>query len=267
MPNKNNKEQWFIMIAGPNGAGKSTFYHEILKKDPFFNDASYINTDDITRELSHSQEPTIAQLVAGGRIVISEINRQMALGNPIIYETTGSGNMHLRLLENARAQGYKTASFFIGLSSKELAIKRVQHRFKFDNGHNVPIEDIKRRYNSAIENFPEMMMRSDISAIFDNSDRPYTSEEQKTRPKANTSQKLKQPNSELGGAYKLILVMDKTKFFSFHSNPKWFDYSIKIGNRKTRKDKIKVRRISTDALKDPSKLKDMLKCVIEQFQY
>ena len=45
------KQSWMVIIAGPNVAGKSTFYHQILKKDPLFKNAQFINLDEYVQEM------------------------------------------------------------------------------------------------------------------------------------------------------------------------------------------------------------------------
>ena len=114
-------------------------------------------------------------------------------------------------MDEAKANGFKIAVVFIGLSNFSLSYLRVKNRVN-KGGHDVPIKDLRRRFPKIMKNFPDMLKRSDIAAVFDNSsDKPY----------------------------KLIFLMDDKAFRIFYKYPKWLEESIK--ERKTNKDMIIVR--------------------------
>ena len=216
------KEKWLLIIAGPNGAGKSTFYETILRSDPLFKNAPFVNLDNYAKEMAGENEDPNNYMLEAGRKVRNQINDNFKKKKSFVYETTASGRTHLSLMEQARKNGYNIGTVFIGLSKVELSHSRVQKRVN-EGGHSVDPEDIERRYPRIIKNFPEMLARSDMAAVFDNSGRD---------------------------PYKLIFLMDKYYFQVFYKYPKWLNTALK--DRKTRKE---FAFVSTDDIKKSNKLK------------
>ena len=149
-------------------------------------------------------------------MVKDQINKNFEENKSFIYETTSAGLSHLKVMDKAHERGYKVATVFIGLSKVELSHLRVQKRVS-EGGHSVPAEDIERRYPRVIKNFPDMLARSDMAAVFDNSG---------------------------SDPYKLIFLMDKYNFKIFYKYPKWVNEALK--GRKTRKD---FKFVNTNDLK------------------
>ncbi|MDY4840968.1 MAG: zeta toxin family protein [Alphaproteobacteria bacterium] len=227
--------KWMVIIAGPNGAVKSTFYEKVLKTDPLLKNAPSINMDNIAKELANGDDPN-KHMIDAGKIVIAELEKKLKSRKSFVYETTSSGKAHLKYMDRAQKAGFKIATIFIGLANVELSHLRVQQRVR-EGGHNVSAEDIERRYPNIIKNFPEMLKRSDVSAVFDNSGKT---------------------------PFKLIFLMDESKLFIFHSYPKWVEGSLK--ERKTSKEMV---RITNNKLKKmpAEKISNMINCVFEQFHH
>ena len=223
------KQNWLVIIAGPNGAGKSTFYEKFLQKDPLFAKAPFVNLDNYAKEFAEDEGGNPEEyLLQAGRRVRKNINENFKKNKSFVYETTASGLTHLRIMEEAKNHGYKVATIFIGLSKVELSHLRVAKRVD-EGGHSVPTEDIERRYPRVIKNFPDMLARSDLAAVFDNSG--------------------KDP-------YKLIFLMDEYNFRIFYKYPRWVKEAIQ--DRKTSKNFILV---STSDLKKSKKEK--IKHIVE----
>ena len=223
------KQNWLVIIAGPNGAGKSTFYEKFLQKDPLFAKAPFVNLDNYAKEFADDEGGNPEEyLLQAGRTVRNNINENFKKNKSFVYETTASGLTHLRIMEEAKNHGYKVATIFIGLSKVELSHLRVAKRVD-EGGHSVPTEDIERRYPRVIKNFPDMLARSDLAAVFDNSG--------------------KDP-------YKLIFLMDEYNFRIFYKYPRWVKEAIQ--DRKTSKNFILV---STSDLKKSKKEK--IKRIVE----
>ena len=228
--------KWMVIIAGPNGAGKSTFYEQILKEDPLFKKAAYLNLDNVAKEMAPEGEDPNKYMIEAGKVIISELEKKIKNKTSFIYETTSSGRVHLKYMDKAKEKGFKIATIFIGLANVELSHLRVQQRVA-NGGHNVPAKDIERRYPNVIQNFPDMLKKSDVSAVFDNSGKT---------------------------PFKLIFLMDETKFFVFHNYPKWAEKSLK--NRKTKKDMIHITNESFRKL-PKEKISNMINCVFKQFSH
>ena len=201
---------WIVMIAGPNGAGKSTFYEQVLKHDPFFKSAEFVNLDILAKKIAGAGNDPNNFMFTAGKIINNHLAENLKQKKSFIYETTASGITHIKLLKEAKKLGFKINTILIGLSSAELSYLRVKQRVS-EGGHDVPLEDINRRYPKIIHNFPELLKVSDVSAVFDNSGK---------------------------NPFKLIFLMDERRFWVFHSYPNWLNKSLK--DRKTNKEFIHI---------------------------
>ena len=148
------KHPWMVVIAGPNGAGKSTFYDLVIKDDPLMKNAPFINLDNIAKDMSEPDENPNDNMLAAGKVTYEEIEKNIENCRSFVYETTSSGRVHLRFMDAARAKGFKIATVFIGLSSQRLSYVRVQQRVSA-GGHDVPLNDLNRRYPKIMKNFPD----------------------------------------------------------------------------------------------------------------
>lgn len=127
----------------------------------------FVNADLIARALSPFN-PYVAAFRAG-RIMLSEIEEHARLGESFAFETTLSGKTYARMITKWRAEGYVVKLFFLTLESVELAIRRVGQRVR-EGGHNIPEEDIRRRFASGMRNFDALYCRIvDEWALYDNS--------------------------------------------------------------------------------------------------
>ena len=154
-----------IIIAGPNGAGKTSFALEFLPREG--NCPVFVNADLIAAGIS----PFIPETVSfhAGRIMIGEIKRHVFNGDSFAFETTLSGQSYVNLFKKLKAKGYSLHLFFLWLPSPELAILRVKDRVS-EGGHNVPAEDVRRRFFRGIGNLFELYIPLlDSWMLFDNS--------------------------------------------------------------------------------------------------
>ena len=81
-------------------------------------------------------------------------------------ETTLLGNTYLKMMRDAKRKGWQINLIYIGIDNVEVNIDPVAHRVA-QGGHNVPIEDIRRRYK--LENLPIALQLVDNASIYDNS--------------------------------------------------------------------------------------------------
>lgn len=121
-----------FLFAGPNGAGKSTLYK--LRIQPF-TAAPFINADLIQRD-----ELKDAAMAASYRAAaVAEERRQLALiqRTSFVSESTFSHPSKLKLVEQAKAAGFRVVMFHVGLRSANLSVSRVAVRH-MSGGHDVP---------------------------------------------------------------------------------------------------------------------------------
>jgi predicted ABC-type ATPase len=136
------------IIAGPNGAGKTTFAREFLPH--YANCTNFINADLIALGVAPLSPETAA--MRAGRLMISEIAMHSKRRADFGFETTFSGNSHLKSINRLIGDGYRTHIFFLWLPKIELALDRVRLRV-LGGGHDVPEAIVRRRYNRSIRNF------------------------------------------------------------------------------------------------------------------
>jgi predicted ABC-type ATPase len=154
-----------FLVAGVNGSGKSSFTHNIKRRFPRI---KIIDPDAIARTKTGSASTIDAESLSAGKLSLMEVQRCINEKQPFIVESTISGRVYLRYLKEAKAAGFKVIVVYVALNSPELSAERVKNRVKL-GGHNIPIEDIKRRYPKSFKNLKAHLNLSDLAYIVDNS--------------------------------------------------------------------------------------------------
>ncbi len=95
-------------------------------------------------------------------------NQLLAENQSMIIETVLSRRDKLDFLNQAKEQGYRIVSAFVGTNSSEINVKRVSIRVS-QGGHDVPIDKIKSRYDKSLANLPLLLAVSDELYVYDNS--------------------------------------------------------------------------------------------------
>jgi predicted ABC-type ATPase len=156
-----SEERWLWFVAGPNGAGKSTRAREYIAGF-----GEIVNPDEIAREIS-TENPE-ENLAAAGRAAIERRQELLKAGRSFSIETTLSGRTLLRFARSAQQDGWKIGIVYVGLRSPKQAIERVRQRVAL-GGHDVPPEDVRRRYERSLANLPAFLDIVDRAVVFDNS--------------------------------------------------------------------------------------------------
>lgn len=82
--------------------------------------------------------------------------------------STLSGKLYLNLFKSLKKKGYKIHLFFLWIPDAGLAISRIKSRVA-QGGHNVPVQDVLRRFNRSISNFFKLYQSlADSWMLFDN---------------------------------------------------------------------------------------------------
>lgn len=150
------------IIAGPNGAGKSTFTRATQEALLF----PVIDPDTEAR-LLRPDNPEAAR-IAGGKQAIKRARAYLANNRSFAVETTLSGHTYLRMMAEAKRKGWQVNLIYVGVDNVQTSIERVAQRVAA-GGHNVPEEDIRRRYARSLANLVVAIQQADSTSIFDNS--------------------------------------------------------------------------------------------------
>ncbi len=140
-----------LIVAGPNGAGKTTFALEIIGNE--IPDMPFINADVIAAELNPDHPEAVA--VQAGRQMFTAIGEQVENRASFCIETTLSGKAWVRRILDWKKQGYKVTLIYLKLQSALQSKKRVAARVQH-GGHNIPPEDIERRFEKGLRNFHDI---------------------------------------------------------------------------------------------------------------
>jgi predicted ABC-type ATPase len=136
------------IIAGPNGAGKTTFARAYLPR--YAGCVQFVNADLIAAGLSPFAPETA--VVTAGRIMVGQIRRLAQERIDFAFETTLSGRGYVPMLQSFKEQGYTLRVYFLWLPAVQTGLLRIADRVR-RGGHQVPEEDVRRRYRRGVHNF------------------------------------------------------------------------------------------------------------------
>lgn len=155
----NNKPQ-LVILAGPNGSGKSSLICDLLNKHLVDSRWALVNPDNIAKDRGVSP-------VEAARIALEQRNSLLQRRKSFVVESTLSGNSEIKLLNEAKQNGYGVTVHFISLRDKQMSLFRVMHRVA-QGGHDVPVEDIKRRFDRSEGNMIKVKNLADKFYLYDN---------------------------------------------------------------------------------------------------
>jgi predicted ABC-type ATPase len=150
-------------IAGANGAGKTTLTRwnaELFKEIPL------LDPDAIANTLQNRASALFP--VAAARQVLNSAEAHLKNAESFAVETTLAGKNYLQMMLDARNRGFEIVLVYIGTENVEINLGRIRNRV-LAGGHDVPDEDVRRRYKRSFENLPIAITRADHAILFDNS--------------------------------------------------------------------------------------------------
>lgn len=156
-----NEKQLYI-IAGANGSGKSTLAEVLLPAKKL----EFLNADEIAKEIAPKAINSVP--ISAGKVYFERLNEFFKNEKSFAVESTLSGNNIVRIINKAKSQNYKIVLVYSFLDNCTTCIERVKKRVK-NGGHNVPEEDIIRRYYKSIVKFwDEYRLLADEWSLFYN---------------------------------------------------------------------------------------------------
>lgn len=156
------KDKVLYIIAGANGSGKSTLAEVLLKEK----NLAFLNADEIAKEIVPNAINSVP--ISAGKEYFKRLAEFFKENLSFAVESTLSGNNITRIINKAESQNYKTILVYSFLQSCTACIKRVKTRVK-NGGHDVPEEDIIRRYYKSLVKFwDEYRLQVDDWTLFYN---------------------------------------------------------------------------------------------------
>jgi len=157
------KELNFFILAGANGVGKTSLSKEFLKE---YENSKFLNADEIAK--SKNPKDLFSVRILAGKELLHNLDALMSKKETIVLESTISGKSLTNTIKKAKAIGYKIYIFYTFADSPEVCIERIKDRVK-KGGHDVPAEDVKRRFYRSIKNFWHIYRQlADVWALYYN---------------------------------------------------------------------------------------------------
>ncbi len=149
-------------IAGANGSGKTT----LTRWNAVFKEIPLLDPDAIANALQATT--SLLPPIAAARQVLKSAAEHLKKSESFAIETTLSGRNYLQMMLDAKARGFEVRLVYIGTESVEINLARIRNRV-LAGGHDVPENDVRRRYQRSLENLSIAIKRADDSILFDNS--------------------------------------------------------------------------------------------------
>ena len=154
----------FTIVMGCNGAGKSAWKRGNYDRLP----SRYFDQDSIAGGIGDWNSEEARERTR--TYVEAETEAAMRECLDFGIESTCSGAPGPAMLRKAKAAGYRIEGVYIGTSSAEINIERVNHRVESETGHWVDPKRIPERYKFSLSNLRKTGELFDNLEIIDNSE-------------------------------------------------------------------------------------------------
>ena len=145
-----NAECYFLHQKLSNSLFKiikpTVFLHELLPSE----NLDFLNADEVAKEICPENIESVK--IKAGKIVLSRLEKLLNTEKSFAIETTLSGKNHIKTIERAKKIGYQVVLIYSYLDSPILCENRIKIRV-LNGGHNIPKEDIIRRFYRSKKNF------------------------------------------------------------------------------------------------------------------
>lgn len=140
------KKKYLYIVAGANGSGKSTLAHQLL---PVKN-LGFLNADEIAQEINPDSIDKVK--ITAGKEYFKRLKIFFDNQKSFIIETTLSGQTLEKTIVKAKKLNYEILLVYVFVDNPQICIERIKVRVK-KGGHNIPDEDVVRRYHRSKQNF------------------------------------------------------------------------------------------------------------------
>lgn len=138
----------YTIIAGVNGVGKSSLIGILMQINSTLGmiiDATNTDEDEAVRRIENC----------------------LNSGVNFTQETTLSGVRTLKTVQTARENGYRINLYYVAVNSADESLRRIENRVR-KGGHDIPAEDVKRRYQSRFSDLLKVLPYCDTAQFYDN---------------------------------------------------------------------------------------------------
>ncbi|MGN0030888.1 MAG: zeta toxin family protein [Candidatus Gastranaerophilaceae bacterium] len=129
-----------------NGSGKSTLASELLPSE----NLDFLNADEVAKGICPEHIESVK--IQAGKIVLEKLDSLLNSGKSFAIETTLAGKNHIKTIHKAKDLGYKVCLIYSYLDNPDFCENRIKVRV-LNGGHDIPKEDIVRRFYRSKENF------------------------------------------------------------------------------------------------------------------
>ena len=140
------QDKILYIIAGANGCGKSTLASELMPSE----NLEFLNADEVAKEICPENIESVK--IKAGKIVIKKLENLLNSQKSFAIETTLAGKNHIKTIQKAKKSGYYVVLIYSYLDNPVLCENRIKIRV-LNGGHDIPQEDIIRRFYRSKENF------------------------------------------------------------------------------------------------------------------
>lgn len=142
-----------IILGGANGSGKTTFAKELLKEHKI----QFLNADEIALRFCKNGKNIETKRISAGKKFILAIEDVLKRKKSFAVESTLSGTYLLKIIKKAKKLAYRISIIYVFVDNPKIALERIKSRVK-SGGHDVPKEDILRRFFRSTNNFWKLYM-------------------------------------------------------------------------------------------------------------
>ena len=152
-----------VIVMGCNGSGKTAWKRANYDRLP----AKYFDQDSIAGGIGDWNDAGARQRTR--EYVDAEMAKCFRARESFGTESTFSGRPGPALVARAKAEDYRVEGYYIGTSSPDVNVRRIDERVLANTGHYVDPKEIPGRYRWSLSNLRRGLSDFDLVEVVDNS--------------------------------------------------------------------------------------------------